>query len=564
MESNPDNNKQNAVGRSKTVFVFEKAGGSVGVVSEIFAQSSSNDCEERLVFKGPVSFNARTREHLNSIIIPILDRILEFIGIPMKNYEISITNLGATASKGIGIEMTGFSADLPILLSLLSSSLQVPLRQNIACTGHVGSLDGDIVPVLDIPAKLEALISSPGISAFVHPDLKKDRSLEVLTPNEYQSAEESLLRHKGKIKISTIKNIHDAIQLFMTDESVVLGSLRAGFFHTIGAFMEMDDPVAKTTSLLACGNEKRFWDALEYLLLNQDIEKAHGLLKSYVDFHIGIQSYPERFGEKLFRLVISLPPATRKSDNLFPLLLMEQCIKLSQYANAADHNDVRRLYNTAFGEGFSVSVHQVDKSQTLYSAENGESYLFERLLAEISEENLASQVGRQIDEGRVSYTMESVTVKDSSEFNEAITSFYAHLFRHTGSPNGHINPAALRDEANALLEKAFDGKGGYNAALSEGRNGTKGGMRKVFDVMTEYLKQEREGKYINRIFKEIIDPREWDVKVKLMGTFMERIKPELPEDLRDLPAEKLASHWETILRNYVISREKVSDLLKRL
>ena len=405
MESNPDNNKQNAVGRSKTVFVFEKAGGSVGVVSEIFAQSSSNDCEERLVFKGPVSFNARTREHLNSIIIPILDRILEFIGIPMKNYEISITNLGATASKGIGIEMTGFSADLPILLSLLSSSLQVPLRQNIACTGHVGSLDGDIVPVLDIPAKLEALISSPGISAFVHPDLKKDRSLQVLTPNEYQSAEESLLRHKGKIKISTIKNIHDAIQLFMTDESVVLGSLRAGFFHTIGAFMEMDDPVAKTTSLLACGNEKRFWDALEYLLLNQDIEKAHGLLKSYVDFHIGIQSYPERFGEKLFRLVISLPPATRKSDNLFPLLLMEQCIKLSQYANAADHNDVRRLYNTAFGEGFSVSVHQVDKSQTLYSAENGESYLFERLLAEISEENLASQVGRQIDEGRVSYTM---------------------------------------------------------------------------------------------------------------------------------------------------------------
>jgi hypothetical protein len=275
--------------------------------------------------------------------------------------------------------------------------------------------------------------------------------------------------------------------------------------------------------------------------------------------------YPESFGEQLLRLVISLPPSIRRLDEVFQLLSMELCIKLTQHANKNDYDDIRQLHKAAFGEGWHALPFSVDKTKTVRSHEGDwESELIERLLAELSEENLAEKVGQRLDEARGSYIMDTVTVKNGFEFNDAITSFYAHMFRRTASPTGHLKRSALSEEAIDLVEKAFERKGGYKGALSEGKYGTNGGLRLVFDAMTESLKQEGKGKYIARVFKETSDPFDWDAKVRLMEIFMARIGPELPADLRALPPKKLASHWETIIGHYAESKAKVIDLLKRL
>ncbi len=551
------------VGRTKTVIVHEKGDNAVGIISEIVTRVSSKDAGDRLVFRGPVYFNDRGLRHLRSVIIPLVDRIMESLDVPRENYEISVVNLGATASAGKGIEISGFSADLPVLLALLSSSLQVGLRQDVVSTGHVASLDGDIAPVRGISAKIDAILASSNITAFVLPDLEKDRSLEVLTPVEYEAAKESLLCHKTDIKIHIIGGVHDAIRIFMTDESIVLGSLRVGFFDTKIAVTDSEGPVSRSVVLLAKGNEERFWDVLEHSLLNHSTVKARLLLQTYVDYHMRSQRYPENFGEQLFRLVISLPPSTRRLDDLFPLLSMDSCINLSQHAKKGDHDDVRQLYKAAFGEGFGKPPSPSDETANS-SESNRENDLIEKILAELSEENLTEKIGKRLDEARGSYIMDTVTVKNSFEFNDAITAFYAHMFRHTSSPGGHAKKDALSANAIKLVEKAFKKKGGYKAALSEGKDGTNGGMRLVFDVMTEYLKQEEKGKYITMVFKVTIDPFDWDAKVRFMEAFMERIGPELPADLRDLPAKKLADNWETIIRHYAELKAKVSDLLKRL
>ncbi|NOR14334.1 MAG: hypothetical protein GQ544_01380, partial [Candidatus Aminicenantes bacterium] len=111
------------VGRTKTVIVYDKGDNPVGIISEIVARLSPKDGEERLILRGPVYFDDRELRHLHSVIIPLVDRITGNLDIPVKNYEISVVNLGATASAGKGIEISGFSADLPVLLALLSSSL---------------------------------------------------------------------------------------------------------------------------------------------------------------------------------------------------------------------------------------------------------------------------------------------------------------------------------------------------------------------------------------------------------------------------------------------------------
>jgi hypothetical protein len=561
VDKTSDKNPQPAIGRAKTVIVDHE----IGIVSEVIVRTVTGEQASRLDFRGPAKFKADTKQHIKSIILPIIDKIMDSLGVSRKNYEISAVNLGATASADIGVEITGFSADLPLLFALLSASLKIPLRQDILCTGHVASIDGDIAPVRGIPIKLEAALTTPGISAFVLPDLDTDGSLQKQTPIKYKAAKESMLKYKGDIKIHSVVDIYDAAKIFLTDESIVSGSLEAGFFYVKSTDRDSESPIDRTVSLIFEENDKRFWDVLGYSLLNRRVQKAKKLLRIYVDFHIKNQFYPEDFGRRLFHLVISLPPSIRRSDGLFPLVSMELYIKLTQYIIKNDHKDLQQLHKAVFGEGLDGPFRQTDENKGLKTHEGGlENELLESLLAELSEENLARKIGFPLDEARLSYVMDKVTVNDGFEFNDSITAFFAHMFRYTGSPAGHMDTDALSTDAIDLVTEAFERKGGYKAALSEGLHGINGGLRIVFDAMTEHLKQKQRGKYISMVFKVLVEPLGWDTQVKLMKVFMKRLEPDLPSDLKDLPSEKLASHWEKILRYYVEFKAKMTDLIKRL
>ena len=89
------------IGRTKTVIVYDKGDSPVGIVSEIIARVSSKNRADRITFRGPVHFDDRGLQHLHSIILPIVDRITEYLDSPVKKYEISVVNLGATASAGL-------------------------------------------------------------------------------------------------------------------------------------------------------------------------------------------------------------------------------------------------------------------------------------------------------------------------------------------------------------------------------------------------------------------------------------------------------------------------------
>lgn len=553
------------IGRTKCVIVFDSGGNTVGIVSDVVVRVLPDAKPDRLSLCGPVKFNDSNRQHLISFVLSVVDRVTDILNVPRKNYEVSIVNPGATSLIGIGVEVSGFSADLPILIALISASLQMPLKQGVVSTGHVASIDGDLVCVRGIQAKLEAALASVEISEFVVPDLDKEGSPKVLTPIEYKAAMESLIRHKDDINIHSADNILDAFKIFFKDEAIVFGGLKSGFFYQKSTETEPQSFTGKILDFFVRNNEKRFWDVLEYAFLDLDLEKALLLLLAYVEFHVQNKRYPDSFGEQLFSLVVSLPPASRKLDALFPLFPMELCIQLTQYATKNDHDDVRKLYRTVFGEGFDRVPYASELSESISFCENdNEEKLIDWLLKELSQENLAKKVGLSLDMARGRYVMDKISVKDGFEFNEALTGFYCHMLRHSGSHKAHMDKSALTAEAIDLVKKAFSKKGDYNAALSEGKYATNGGMRMVFDAMTDYLKINGREKYITRIFKDTIDPLNWNAKVKLMEAFMKRIKHELPDDLKDLSTKQLAHHWESIIQYYSESMSNVSDLLKTL
>jgi len=565
MERPSENPEQSATGRARGVILFQEGVETVGVLLEIVARISLRARSERLVFLGPVRFDDRCRKHLNSVVLPVVDWIMKALDAKRKNYEISAVNLGAAASRDIGLEISGFSADLPVLLALLSASLQVRLRQDIVSTGHVASLEGDIAPVKGIPAKLRAAITTPSISGFVLPELDRDRSLQVLSPMEYESTKECLMRHRDDITIYPVEGVDDAIRIFMTDEAIVLGGLRSGFFDVKPVNHESTGLINRSAALLTDRNNERFWDVLENSFLSREMEKARLLIQTYVDFHNENEQYPDKFGEKFFRLIISLPPLIRKSGGLFPLMPMNLYIKLSQHARDVDHEDVRQLFKAAFGEGFGILPHSKEQNEIggTYGADNNDD-LVERLLEELREDNLAKHVGQPLDKARMRYAMDNVTVEDGFEFNDSISAFYTHMLRHTESFKGDANPAAISAEAINLVERAFENREGYKDALAEAIHATNGGLRNVFDAMTERLKKEQKEKYITMILKSAIDPLDWDAKVGFMQAFMERIRPDLPVDLRDLPPKRLASHWDTIVEYYAEMKTRFSSLLRRL
>ena len=203
-----------------------------------------------------------------------------------RSFEISVVNPGAVSASDLGVEITGFSADVPMLLAMLSSALKITIPSDILTTGHIASSDGDIAVVKAMSAKISAAFDDKDISTFVYPALDKDRSLDVLSPKEKESAEIAVINAKGRLKMTAVNNIADLIQAVFTDEATVLSSLQKGFFSVDCSNQPSDNPISMSVRFLVRNNETCFWSILEryfhatvldkidrYLLTEHDVKE---------------------------------------------------------------------------------------------------------------------------------------------------------------------------------------------------------------------------------------------------------------------------------------------------
>jgi len=562
MENKGDNK---AIGKTKTAILVKETGKPIAIITEIFAQAVAANSEKRITFCGPVNLDNKTISHLETVILPIVDNISRSLGLPPKSFLISISNVGASATKGVGLNITGFSADVPLFLSMLSASMQASLRQDLIATGHIASLAGDIVPVLGIPAKIDAAIASGDIAEFLFPDIENDLSATLLMPRaDFIEAKKSFYDHKGQIKLTTIEDIHDALKSFFTEESIVMAALGQGFFDTKPDIKDDDNPLSISIEFLLADNEGRFWETTKDYLFRHEAEKAKSIIKSFIDYHLARKRYPQYFGEQLYRLAMSLPPLVRRLDGLFPLMPVDKCIALSHYAAPTDHVDVQMLFKLASIEEFTkIMDTMTSETEESASGEDSEDQVVRKILFELSDVKLAKKIGLPLDEARAFYPMSAVTVKDASEFNQMITSFYIHIMRHTQSPEGHVSWEAASSEAIDRVEDSFRRMGGYNTALAEAKTGTKGGLRHVFDVMTESEKSVKIGKYITMVMKEAIDSLDWEAKVRLAKHIQNKYGRYLPDSFRVKQPEQIAHRLEEAMRLLTEGEKDIDRWLRK-
>jgi hypothetical protein len=550
--------------RVNVAFIFRIGGEPKATVTSVIAHASGRGDYDIRFFGGP-SFSSETRKHILDVVMPAAKRILSNLNLPKTDFEISIVNFDVSSVHDVELSISGNSGDVSIFLAILSAGLQISVPEDAVFTGCIASVDGDIRMVKGIPAKVKAIIDNKRIQTFFHPMTNIDSSLDHLSPKEKEKIDDALIEAKSSLQIFGIRDLYDLVRKVYSDEQVVLASLIHGFYGIRIPILTKENVILKVVRFFTQFNEKRFWSVLENQLITGRGMDAGELLKTFIRFYIKRKKYPKDFGMGLIQLVHSLPPDVRHRKLAFPLIPVSECIRLSQFADEHQNEDVLLMFKSISGEkNYITSEIEPGKQRNNFAKESQSNTLLKMVLLEINKDTLAKRIGLPIDSARATYIIDSVIIESYEEFFNLISSFYIHILRHTRKAVNPIDTDMAGAEGFALLERAFSNKGGFQAAVAEARNATNGGLRFVLDLMTEQFKKEQHQKHIIHVFKLALDPLDWQGKVNLMKSLLDRLKSHLPIEITSQPAERYAGHYEDIVEAYVQSMDQVKSIFRSI
>ncbi len=551
-------NTDMAIGRTFTVTVS----GEDAVLSTVNVKES-NDESVRVKCIGPGEFHPKTWNHIQNILVPLLDRILRILGLPPKSFDISVNNIHATSLYGIAPKVSGYSADLALFVAMLSSALDIPIPQDVVSTGHISSPDGDVSLVKSIKSKLSAAQETSGIRAFIYPSLESDRSIEtVLSEEERSEVEEALSIIKDSFRTIPVNNIAEVLEFFFRETDIITSSLTKDYFGNIIP-TDLRTSIEKSMiRYLVNDLDARFWKCFEDSLKHDAQDEAKKLLLDRVNHHIRNKMYPCNFGRKLYQIFRSIPPNVLKPKNARSFLPIQSWSRFIQYAQQNQESDVF-LFLRAINPQYRIKEGATETQEIPISPSMITKATVDLVVLEISKRNLTHLISHPIYKARSSFFEDVFTTEDTNQFYGCIESFFMHLLNHTRQLVSPIEEEDIRADALNLLEKAFRDQGGVKLALLEAREGVHGGIPYILTQMAEQLIKEQKQKYVNFVLKRILDPTNPSQKVEFIRHFFDKIKPILPEGTIEGPPEWYVNHCDQIVLDYVCGIDSLNDNIKR-
>ncbi|MBK7090663.1 MAG: hypothetical protein IPH59_02905 [bacterium] len=113
-----------------------------------------------------------------------------------------------------------------------------------------------------------------------------------------------------------------------------------------------------------------------------------------------------------------------------------------------------------------------------------------------------------------------------------------------------------------LLRRAFSNSGEEKGAYVEAVDGTRGGLRLIYDEMTRHLKEEERRKYVRMVLKTAIDPLDFTTKTNLIKSLIEQLGPTLPPEIHNQPPERYAADYEPIIETYSQSLDRLIAIIR--
>jgi len=413
------------IGRAKMALVFGGDDNRKAVLSTVTIRVKPRKKGSRLIFSGPVQFAEAGAAHIANIVLPIVDDILDALGVSRKVFEVSVVNVGAASCRNLGVAISGSSADAPVLLAMLSAGLRMPLKDDFVATGHIASRHGDISAVKAIPAKVKAAAADTSVKRFIYGDFQSDSSFDVLSPKEKDAGLTAILQAGDGLTTRAVRGVDELIGEAFAEDDIVLSSLEKGFFHINRAPGRGADPIERAIDLLTDSNDLKFWRLVRRNFSTGQSEHGMDMLETYTRSFERMCQYPSGVGKSLLQLVCALPPAIRRLKLPCPLLPFTRCIRLAVFAKDNDVADIPLLFDAVRARVPGGESQRIQMSPPR-SAEF-ECSLFDTITAEISEQALADKFGIPIDSARASFVLASSTVKSYDELIEIVESFFVHV-----------------------------------------------------------------------------------------------------------------------------------------
>ncbi len=99
-----------SIGRALTVLAFGVDEDSQAVISSVVAHTRQQTENRRVSFVGDVVFEKSATKHVEEVLVPIVDNILDLLGLAKKSFVISVANPGGVSVSNLGVSISGFSA----------------------------------------------------------------------------------------------------------------------------------------------------------------------------------------------------------------------------------------------------------------------------------------------------------------------------------------------------------------------------------------------------------------------------------------------------------------------
>ena len=545
------------------VVVFNDAEGTQALVTTITCKATGQ--LKGLIFSGPGKFTEKVRDHIAQTLSPVLAGLLAHLGLECPGFQISAVNLAAASWDHRGSEIAGYSADAPIFLAMLAAALGLELPEDLLCTGHIASPDGDIRMVGALVAKLAAASKEQAIKRFAYPDPMADGSLApMLDPQEMQELHAALAAAKRSLSLYPLKDVADLVKVAFTREQLVLAGLRNGYFNVKEPVNQSNGPVERAAVHFWAGLTERFWSALETNLLAGQLDKSISLLHAFVDYHSARKKYPRGFGKRLMVLLASIPASTRRLKLKFPLSPSKLGFELAGFAPVEDHPDAIIMLKALNGDVGGANKSEASPQKDSSGHASVSNHALQNMITMINAGALAQKIGIPLDSARASYHLDSVLIDSHESFNDTVTSFVIHLLSRIRGIEADQPAEAYSGESFALLERTFARDGGVKGAMLEARTGVRGGMRYILDALTEQFKKEEREKEVNRVLLEALDPLDWDSQVAVIKALMERLWVHLPEDITSQPPERYANYVQLLSKAYVESMDHLNHTFQML
>ena len=191
-----------------------------------------------------------------------------------------------------------------------------------------------------------------------------------------------------------------------------------------------------------------------------------------------------------------------------------------------------------------------------------ESLGLQHILAKMSPEMLI-QITMPIDQAIASFDFSGFIIESPEQLFELLTSLYFHILScQKRTSTGGQDILSTASETLALLDRAFAREGGYKAAIAQIQYGATG-LRLIVEQFAEQFKREEKEKHINHTLKTMFDPMDWKKRTTLMEELLERLKPNLPMEITNLPAERWTEHQELITKFLAQYKNELNSMFRK-